>query len=154
FHSKMNSVDPWNTEMLFKGVDYAEKNGVGLVIGNEASDAFCAGANLFLVLMTANQAADDPSVWPQLEATVKQFQDANQRLKYAKVPVVAAPFGLTLGGGAEIVLGGQVSRANAELYMGLVDVGVGLIPGGGGTKEVLWRLSSGVKEKEDLFPAS
>jgi 3-hydroxyacyl-CoA dehydrogenase len=153
FHSKMNSVDPMNTEMMIKGVEYAEKNGVGLVIANEATDAFSAGANLFLVLMTANQAADDASVWPQLEAQVKGFQDANQRLKYAGVPVVAAPFGLTLGGGCEIALGAQAIRAHAELYMGLVEVGVGLIPGGGGTKEVLWRLTQNVREQDDLFPA-
>ncbi len=153
FHSKMNSVDPDNTAMLFKGVEKAEKEGAGLVIANEATDAFSAGANLFLVLVTANQAAEEPGLWKELENQVKTFQDANQRLKFANVPVVAAPFGLTLGGGAEIALGAQAIRAHAELYMGLVEVGVGLIPGGGGTKEVLWRLTSGVRDNEDLFPS-
>lgn len=148
FHSKMNSVDADNTAMLLRGVEEAENNGVGLVIANEATDAFSAGANLFLVLMAANS-----EEWGQLEKTVKDFQDANQRLKFANVPVVAAPFGLTLGGGCEIALGAQAIQAHCELYMGLVEVGVGLIPGGGGTKEVLWRLTSGVRDNEDLFPA-
>jgi 3-hydroxyacyl-CoA dehydrogenase len=153
FHSKMNSVDPDNTAMLVKGVERAEHEGAGLVIANEATDAFSAGANLFLVLMTANQAAENPALWKDLEQQVREFQDANQRLKFANVPVVAAPFGLTLGGGCEIALGAQAIRAHAELYMGLVEVGVGLIPGGGGTKEVLWRLTSGVRDGDDLFPA-
>jgi 3-hydroxyacyl-CoA dehydrogenase len=149
FHSKMNSVDPFNTEMLFKGVEKAEKDGVGLVIGNEASDAFSAGANLFLVLM----GAQDKDQWPEIEKNVKYFQDATMRLKYANVPTVAAPFGLTLGGGAEVAMGAQAIRAHAELYMGLVELGAGLIPGGGGTKEVLWRLTSNVRDNDDLFPA-
>ncbi len=152
FHSKMNSVDADNTAMLLRGVEKAEDDGVGLVIGNEATDAFSAGANLFLVLMTARQATEEPALWKELESTVKQFQDANMRLKHAGVPVVAAPFGLALGGGCEIALGAQAIRAHAELYMGLVEVGVGLIPGGGGNKEVLWRQTSGLREGEDLFP--
>jgi 3-hydroxyacyl-CoA dehydrogenase len=149
FHSKMNSVDADNTAMMIRGVEKAEQDGVGLVIANEATDAFSAGANLFLILMGAR----DPEQWPMIEQTVKAFQDANQRLKFANVPVVAAPFGLTLGGGAEIAMGAQAIRGHAELYMGLVELGVGLIPGGGGNKELLWRLTSHIRENEDLFPA-
>lgn len=148
FHSKMNSVDADNTALLIRGVEKAEQDGVGLVIGNESSDAFSAGANLMMVLMAAN--AEE---WGQLEETVKTFQDANQRLKFANVPVVAAPFGLALGGGCEIALGAQAIRAHVELYMGLVELGAGLIPGGGGTKEILWRYTQGVRDGDDLFPS-
>lgn len=149
FHSKMNSVDPFNTEMLFTGIARAEEQGVGLVIANEDPTAFSAGANLMLILMAAQS-----EEWEQLEQTVAEFQNVNQRLKFANVPVVAAPFGLTLGGGAEIAMGAQAIRAHAELYMGLVEVGVGVIPGGGGTKEVLWRLTHNLRDDEDIFPAT
>jgi 3-hydroxyacyl-CoA dehydrogenase len=147
FHCKMNAVDGDNTAMMMKGVDKAEKDGVGLIIANEAPEVFSAGANLFLVLMAAN--AEE---WGQLEKTVKDFQDANQRLKHANVPVVAAPFGLTLGGGAEIALAAQAIRAHCELYMGLVEIGVGLLPGGGGNKELLWRNTGHLPDGTDVFP--
>jgi len=153
FRSKMNSVDPDNTLLLLRGIERAEQEGVGLVLGNEAPDAFCAGANLFLVVATANQAVDEPALWSSLEEQVRTFQGTVQRMRHASVPVVAAPFGLTLGGGCELALGAQAIRAHAELYMGLVEVGVGLIPGGGGTLELLWRLTGGLREGEDMFPA-
>lgn len=148
FHSKMNAVDGELGRMLMEGVERAENDGAGLVIGNESTQAFSAGANLFLILMAANS-----EEWSQIEDLVRDFQQVNQRLKYANVPVVAAPFGLTLGGGAEIAMGAQAIRAHAELYMGLVELGVGLIPGGGGNKELLIRLSSNVRDNEDLFPS-
>jgi 3-hydroxyacyl-CoA dehydrogenase len=147
FHSKMNAVDGNITEMLVKGVEHAEKDGVGLVIGNESSDAFSVGANLVLIGMAA-----DAQEWGQINDVVKAFQDANQRLKYAGVPVVAAPFKMAFGGGCEIALGAQAIRAYCELYMGLVEVGVGLLPGGGGNKEVLWRNTGHLRDTEDIFP--
>lgn len=148
FHSKMNSVDSDNIQLIVDGLARAEKEGQGLVIGNEASDAFSAGANIGLMLGAARS-----EEFGEIEAMSKGMQDALMLIKHANVPVVAAPFGLTLGGGAEVALGAQAIRAHCELYMGLVEVGVGLIPGGGGTKEVLWRLTSGVRAEDDLFPA-
>src|SRR5690606_39115115 len=95
FTSKMNSVDADNIQMLNDAIDLAEKDFQGIVIGNEAATAFSAGANLFLILLAARE-----KQWDQIEKTVKDFQDVNQRLRNCWVPVVAAPFGLTLGGGA------------------------------------------------------
>jgi 3-hydroxyacyl-CoA dehydrogenase len=137
FHAKMNAIDQDIVAMTGKAVDRAEKEGVGLVIGNDAPDAFCAGANLFalMVALGGNQtkAIDD---------MVVGFQGACQRTRYARVPVVAAPFGLALGGGAEVILGCQTVRAAAELYVGCVEVGVGLIPAGGGCMELAARASA------------
>src|SRR4029079_2456451 len=137
FHSKMNALDQDIVAMTFKAVERAERDGVGLVIGNDAPDAFCAGANLFalMVALGGNQmkAIDD---------MVVGFQGACQRTRYARVPVVAAPFGLALGGGAEVILGCQTVRAAAELYVGCVEVGVGLIPAGGGCMELAARASA------------
>src|SRR5450432_3127034 len=137
FHAKMNAIDQDIVAMTGKAVDRAEKEGVGLVIGNDAPDAFCAGANLFalMVALGGNQtkAIDD---------MVVGFQGACQRTRYARVPIVAAPFGLALGGGAEVVLGCQTVRAAAELYIGCVEVGVGLIPAGGGCMELAARASA------------
>lgn len=147
FHSKMNSVDSDNVALLLEGLERAESQGQGLVIGNEATDAFSAGANIGLMLGAARSGE-----FASIEEMSKGLQDVMQRTKHANVPVVAAPFGLVLGGGAEIAMGAQAIRAHCELYMGLVEVGVGLIPGGGGTKEVLWRVTSGARENEDLFP--
>lgn len=147
FHSKMNSVDADNIQMIVDGLARAEAEGQGLVIGNEATDAFSAGANIGLMLGAARSGE-----FGEIEAMSKGMQDALMLVKHANVPVVAAPFGLTLGGGAEVAFGAQAIRAHCELYMGLVEVGVGLIPGGGGTKEVLWRVTSGARPEEDLFP--
>jgi len=103
------------------------------VIGNQAPN-FCVGANLMLVLMTIQEGE-----WDDLHQAVRAFQNANMALKYAPKPVVAAPFGLTLGGGVEICVHAARIRAAAETYMGLVEAGVGIIPAGGGTKEMLVR---------------
>jgi 3-hydroxyacyl-CoA dehydrogenase len=137
FHSKMNALDPDIVAMTMKAVDRAERDGVALVIGNDAPDAFCAGANLFGLMMILMQ-GDLKTV----DQMVVAFQAACQRTRYARVPVVGAPFGLALGGGAEIVLGCQVVRAAAELYVGCVEVGVGLIPAGGGCMEMAARASA------------
>ncbi|MBA2660827.1 MAG: enoyl-CoA hydratase/isomerase family protein [Bradymonadaceae bacterium] len=148
FHTKMNSIDPDLIEMMHKSVDEIEANWDGLVIGNDA-DNFSAGANLLLVLMNA-QAGQ----WSDIESMVKSFQDANQRMRYCWKPVVAAPAGLTLGGGAEVTLGANAVQAAGELYMGLVEVGVGLIPGGGGNLQLLRNvLGPYAGDKEfDAFP--
>ncbi len=146
FTSKMNSVDADNIQALNDAIDLAEKDFQGIVIGNEAASAFSAGANLFLILLAARE-----QQWEQIEKTVKDFQDVNQRLRNCWVPVVAAPFGLTLGGGAEIAMAADAIRAHAELYMGLVEVGVGLIPGGGGCKEIVFRTMEGIPDNVDPF---
>jgi 3-hydroxyacyl-CoA dehydrogenase len=137
FHGKMNAIDQDIVAMTGKALDRAEREGVGLVIGNDAPDAFCAGANLFSLLVALGQ-----NDYAGIGATVSQFQDAFMRTRYARVPVVAAPFGLALGGGAEVVLGCQTVRAAAELYIGLVEVGVGLLPAGGGLMEMAARASA------------
>jgi 3-hydroxyacyl-CoA dehydrogenase len=137
FHSKMNAIDPDIIAMVMKAVDRAEREGVALVIGNDGADAFCAGANLFGLMMALGQGN-----MKIIDQMVVDFQNAFLRTRYARVPVVAAPFGITLGGGAEVVLGCQVVRAAAELYVGCVEVGVGLIPAGGGCMEMAARASA------------
>ena len=132
FHTKMNAVDPDLIEMMHKSIDEVEsKDWEGLVIGND-SDNFSAGANLMLVMMNARAGN-----WDDIESMVANFQDANQRMRYSFKPVVAAPKGLTLGGGAEVAMGANAIQAAGELYMGLVEVGVGLIPGGGGNLQLM-----------------
>ncbi len=137
FHSKMNAIDPDIVSMIFKAVDRAERDGVGLVVGNDAPEVFSAGANLFSLMVAIGQ-NDMAGINQMLE----QFQNACQRMRYARVPVVGAPFGLALGGGAEVVLGCQTIRAATELYIGCVEVGVGLIPAGGGCMELAARAAA------------
>lgn len=147
FHSKMNAIGGDTIAMLNAGVAEAEQNFEALVVGNE-SQAFSAGANLMLVLLEAQE-----ENWDDIDLMVRSFQSAVIGLRYADVPVVIAPAGLTLGGGCEIVLHGDGVQAAAETYMGQVEVGVGLIPAGGGTKELLAR-SIGQKPHtvEDSLP--
>ncbi len=137
FHSKMNAIDGDIVAMMQKGVERAERDGVALIIGNEASDAFCAGANLFSLMVGLAQ-----NNYKAVDDILIGFQNACMRTRYAHVPVVCAPFGLALGGGAEVVLGCQHVRAAAELYVGCVEVGVGLIPAGGGCMELAARASA------------
>ncbi len=137
FHSKMNALDPDIVGLTMKAVSRAENEGVGLVIGNDGADAFCAGANLFALMVAIGQGNI-----AAVSEMVIGFQNACQRTRYARVPVVAAPFGLALGGGCEVVLGCQTVRAAAELYVGCVEVGVGLIPAGGGCMEMAARASA------------
>ena len=138
FHCKMNAVDPDLISMLDEAVDEVDRNFEGLVIANHDPRAFSAGANLLLVY-----AAGENGDWDQIEQISKAFQDANMKLKTSPKPVVVAPAGLALGGGCEIILHGARVRAHAELYCGLVEVGVGLIPGGGGCKELALRAVEG-----------
>ena len=133
FHSKMNAIGGDTVAMLNAGVKEAAKSGQALVIGNDAPN-FSAGANLMLVLLEAQEGN-----WDEIDMMIRAFQQANMALRYSAVPVVVAPAGLTLGGGAEIALHADRVQAAAETYLGLVEVGVGLIPGGGGTKEMTAR---------------
>jgi 3-hydroxyacyl-CoA dehydrogenase len=136
FHSKMNSIGGDTVQMLHAGVKEAAKNGQALVVGNDAAN-FSAGANLMLVLLEAQEGN-----WDELDLMIRGFQQATMALRYSPVPVVVAPAGLTLGGGAEIALHGDRVQACGETYLGLVEVGVGLIPAGGGTKEMIVRAMS------------
>ncbi len=133
FHSKMNSVGGGILSMINKAVDRAEREGVGLVIGNQGK-TFSAGANLMLLATAIAEGA-----WDDINLMVKNFQKTSMRIKYARVPVVAAPFHMVLGGGCEFCLHADAINALAETYMGLVEMGVGLIPAGGGTKELCVR---------------
>lgn len=133
FHSKMNAIGGDAIEMLHGGVQEAARNFRALVVGNEAPN-FSAGANLMLVLLEAQEGN-----WDEIDLMVRSFQGATMALKYADIPVIVAPSGLAIGGGCEIVLHGDRVQAAAETYLGLVEVGVGLIPAGGGTKEMLIR---------------
>ena len=134
FHTKMNAIGAEIITMLNKAIKRAEKEGVGVVIANEDKKAFSAGANLMFI---ASLIAEGD--FALLAEAVRTFQKATMLIKYSKVPVVAAPHALTLGGGCEICLHADAVCAHAETYMGLVEVGVGLIPAGGGTKEVALR---------------
>ncbi|MDX2021809.1 MAG: 3-hydroxyacyl-CoA dehydrogenase NAD-binding domain-containing protein [Deltaproteobacteria bacterium] len=145
FHSKMNAIDPDIIAMMHKGVDRAEREGVALIIGNEAPEAFCAGANLFSLMVGLSQ-----NNYKAIDQMLVGFQNACMRTRYAHVPVVCAPFGLALGGGAEVVLGCQYVRAAAELYVGCVEVGVGLIPAGGGCMELAARASAMVGSNPNI----
>ena len=146
FHSKMNAIGGDTMEMLAAGVKLAESGFAGLVVGNEAPN-FSAGANLMLLLLEAQE-----ENWDEVDLMVRSFQQATMGLKYAGVPVVVAPAGLTLGGGCEIALHGDSVQAAAESYIGLVEVGVGLIPAGGGTKEMLVRALADLPPAADPLP--
>ncbi|MBM77052.1 MAG: 3-hydroxyacyl-CoA dehydrogenase [Crocinitomicaceae bacterium] len=141
FHSKMNTIGGGILAAINKGLDLAENGDFkGLVIGNEGAN-FSAGANVGMIFMMA---ADQD--FDELNMAVKAFQSTTMRLRYSSVPVVAAPHGMTLGGGCEICLHADKVVAHAETYMGLVEFGVGLIPGGGGTKEMALRFSDELKQ--------
>ncbi|PIE01836.1 MAG: 3-hydroxyacyl-CoA dehydrogenase [Acidobacteria bacterium] len=149
FHSKMNSIGSDTINMTFYAVDQVEKNFEALVLGNQG-EHFSAGANLMLILMEAQE-----QNFEDINYMIRQFQRATTSLRYCKKPVVVAPHGLTLGGGCEFTIHGDGVQAAAETYMGLVEVGVGMIPAGGGTKEMLLRTVGAAKKRgdKDLFPA-
>ena len=133
FHSKMNVLGEDAVSMIPCAVEEAARNFEALIIANQG-EHFSAGASLTPLLLSAQEGK-----WSELEAAVRRFQSAMMDLKYAPKPVVAAPFGMTLGGGCEVVLHCARAQASAELYMGLVETGVGLIPAGGGCKEMIAR---------------
>ena len=140
FKTKANSLDPDSIGMLTLAVEKAEQDFRALVVANQG-EHFCVGANLFMVVLAAGQ-----KDWDSIRKMVKAYQDATQRLKYASVPVVAAPYCMTLGGGLELCFACSGVQAAAETYSGLVEVGVGLIPGGAGTLNMLWRAFEGIPE--------
>lgn len=140
FTSKANTLDPDSIQMLHDAVEKAEQSFQGLLLYNEGNN-FSVGANLFFVLMAAKQKQFD-----QIEQIAQRLQQAVMRLKYADVPVVAAPFGMTVGGALEVCLGCDAVQAALETYAGLVEVGVGLIPAGGGCTNLLWRALGSVPE--------
>ncbi|AWM34572.1 3-hydroxyacyl-CoA dehydrogenase/enoyl-CoA hydratase family protein [Hymenobacter nivis] len=145
FHSKMNAMGQDVIQGLLKGIEMAEGGYRGLVVGNDAP-AFSAGANLGLVYMQAVEQEFD-----ELNLMISQFQQAMMRLRYSSIPVVGAPHGLALGGGCELNLHCDRVVAAAETYMGLVEFGVGLIPGGGGTKEMTLRTAAKYEEGEPEY---
>ena len=138
FHSKMNAIGGDTISMMYAGVKEAAANFAALVVGNDAPN-FSAGANLMLLLLEAQEGN-----WDEIDMMVRAFQGATQALRFADVPVVVAPAGMTLGGGCEILLHGDCAQAAAESYIGQVEVGVGLIPAGGGCKEMLARAVEGL----------
>ena len=146
FHSKMNAIGGDTIQMLQAGVKEASANFAALVVANDAVN-FSAGANLMLLLLEAQEGN-----WDDVDLMIRAFQGATMALKYADVPVVAAPAGLTLGGGCEIALHADRVHAAAEAYIGLVEVGVGLIPAGGGTKEMLARAMEAAPPTADPLP--
>jgi 3-hydroxyacyl-CoA dehydrogenase len=148
FHSKMNTIGTDTVEMIHAGLKSLNEGFEAMVIGNQGAN-FCVGANLMMVLMTIQEGE-----WEELHRAVRAFQNANMALKYAPKPVVAAPFGLTLGGGTELILHTTRVRAAAETYLGLVEVGVGLIPAGGGTKEMLVRAMDAAPADPEADPFS
>jgi 3-hydroxyacyl-CoA dehydrogenase len=147
-HTKMNTLDPDVIGMLSTAVDIAEKDFEAIVIGNDG-EHFGAGANLMLIMMAAQQKA-----WDQVEKIIRGLQASLQRLRYARVPVVAAPFQYTLGGAAEVAMAADACQAHAETYMGLVEVGVGLIPAGGGCLRMVERFTDDAARVKgvDLLP--
>lgn len=147
FHTKMNSLGGEVLQGINKAIDIAENGDYkGLVLGNNAEN-FSAGANLAMILMLA---ADQE--WDELNFAIKSFQNTMMRIRYSAIPVVAAPQGLTLGGGCEICLHADAVVAAAETYIGLVEVGVGVIPGGGGTKEFAVRASDAFGTEDIRIP--
>lgn len=149
FCGKMNTLGVGVMDLAAWSLDYVGKNHMaGLVIGNDDPRTFTAGANLAGPRQLLEQGD-----WKSLEMLTKRFQDTVMSFRFAPFPVVAAPFGLTLGGGCEISLHCDRIQAHAELYMGLVEVGVGLIPGGGGTKELAFRFTHALApyEEADTF---
>jgi 3-hydroxyacyl-CoA dehydrogenase len=144
FHAKMNAIGADLISMLHKGLKRLDTDFEAMVIANQAVN-FSVGANLMLVLVAAQE-----QEWDELHLAVKQFQNVNLAIKYASKPVVAAPQGMALGGGCEVSLHSAKIQAAAEAYIGLVEVGVGLIPGGGGTKEMLLRANEHAAGGEDL----
>jgi len=147
FHSKMNAITGDILAMTHKAIKRAEQQGVGLVVGNQGVN-FSVGANLMLMAVALAEGA-----YEDIDLAVRAFQKATMGIKYAKVPVVAAPFGMSLGGGCEFSLHADAINAYAETYMGLVEIGVGLLPAGGGTKEMCLRAVKLAKQYDtDVSP--
>lgn len=146
FHSKMNSIGGDTVSMMNFAIDEVEKNFTGLVVGNQGGN-FSAGANIMMLLLAAQE-----EEWDDINMMVRALQNAVMRLRYSAKPVVTAPYGLTLGGGCEIAMHGNKVRAAGETYIGLVEVGVGVIPAGCGTKEMTMRAMDAAAKAPDADP--
>ncbi len=146
FHSKMNSIGGDTVAMMNFAIDEVEKNFKGLVVGNQGGN-FSAGANIMMVLLAAQE-----EEWDDIAMGVRALQNAVMRLRYSPKPVVTAPYGLTLGGGCEISMHGDKVRSAGETYMGQVEVGVGVIPAGCGTKEMTMRAMDAAQKAPDADP--
>ncbi len=147
FHTKMNALDLEIGAIMQQAVERLHGSATGLVIGNQGGH-FSAGANLFLIGMLAQSGQ-----WDEMDRAIQGLQDAIMAMRTAPAPVVVAAYNLTLGGGAEVAMGADRIVAHAELYMGLVEVGVGLIPGGGGCKEMVRRRVSPHMHAENVNPS-
>ena len=145
FHTKMNTIDADIVGIMNEALDRTESDFDALVIGNEA-DHFSAGANLFMVVVAAQN-----QMWDQLDEMVRGLQDVNMRMRYSPKPVVIAPAGMALGGGCEITMHGSRVVAAGELYIGLVELGAGVIPAGGGTKEIMRRVINPAMKTPDAI---
>ena len=146
FHSKMNTIGDDTLRMIREALQVVRSDFAGMVIGNQGPH-FSAGADLVQILRKAQDRN-----WEEIDSMIRLFQTANMEIKYSPCPVVAAPFGLTLGGGCEIALHASAVQASAETYMGLVELGVGLIPAAGGTKEMALRSLERSRPDRELFP--
>ena len=142
FHSKMNTIGGDTLQAINKAIDLAEKDYRGVVLGNDGAN-FSAGANVGMIFMMAVE-----QEWDELNMAIRAFQNTSMRIRYSSIPVVVAPHNLTLGGGCEFSLHADHVQLNAETYMGLVEFGVGVIPGGGGTKEFALRASDEYKDDQ------
>ncbi|MFK8269320.1 3-hydroxyacyl-CoA dehydrogenase/enoyl-CoA hydratase family protein [Capnocytophaga cynodegmi] len=142
FHSKMNTIGGGVLQGINKAIDLAEKDFQGLVVGNQGTN-FSVGANIAMIFMMAVEQEYD-----ELYMTIKYFQDTMMRMRYSSIPTIAAPHGMTLGGGCELCLHADKVVAAAETYIGLVEFGVGVIPGGGGTKELTLRASDSLRKND------
>ncbi len=140
FHSKMNVIGGGTLQAINKAIDMAEKDYKGIVVSNEA-EHFSAGANVGMIFMMAVE-----QEWDELNYAIQMFQNTMMRLRYSSIPVIAAPHGMALGGGCELSMHSDKVIAHAETYMGLVEFGVGVIPGGGGTKEFALRLGDEIND--------
>ena len=142
FTSKMNSIGAGVLQGINKAIDIAEKEYNGLVIGNQGTN-YSVGANLAMIFMMAVEQEYD-----ELNAAIKMFQNTMMRCRYSSIPVIAAPHGMTLGGGCELTMHADKAVAAAETYIGLVEFGVGLIPGGGGSKEMALRAADTFRKND------
>ncbi len=144
FHTKMNAINGEIVEFMAECIDYVDANGAGLVIGNQAGGmpgAFSAGGDLAFMAGLAKEGK-----YTEIDAFLKKGQDGGLRTRYASFPVVAAPYGMTLGGGCEVCLGADKIVAHSDLYMGLVEIGVGLLPGGGGCLNLWKKMTADIPE--------
>ncbi|MCB9453750.1 MAG: enoyl-CoA hydratase/isomerase family protein [Anaerolineaceae bacterium] len=149
YHSQAYAIDQDLVEMSYKALDLLQSDFDALVVGHDG-ERFCIGANVFMVAMSVQN-----DMLSQLDETIQQLQNLTQAMRYAAKPVVVAPFNMALGGGVELLMSGSKVVAHAELYAGLVEVGVGLLPAGGGCKELLRRVVSPVmaaSENADVLP--